>query len=121
MEQICADNGISDFGCNLISGGLYLSYIIMGIAIVSVIVLPLVKSLQSPKDLLRSISGVGFLAVIFLISYVISGDEVSMSAASLGITPTGSKLIGAGLISLYIIFGFVILGLIYSSINRAIR
>jgi len=121
MEQICLDKGLSDFNCSLISGGLYLAYVIFFIALIAVIILPLFKSLQSPKDLIRSGAGLLGLVVIFLIAYSVSGDEVSLSAASLGITPAKSKLIGAGLITLYTISLVAVAGLIFSSINRAIK
>lgn len=121
MEDVCVNNGISDLNCSLISGGLYLAYIIFGIAVISVIVLPLMKSLQAPKELIRSGTGILGLIVIFLIAYSLSGDEVSMASASYGITPMKSKLIGAGLITMYITAFIAVAGLVYSSINRAIK
>jgi hypothetical protein len=54
------------------------------------------------------------------LSYSISGDEVSASAAALGITPMTSQLIGAGLIMFYIVLVLAILGLIYSEVKQAI-
>lgn len=121
MEQICLDKGLSDFNCSLISGGLYFAYVIFAIALISVIVLPLIKSLQAPKDLIRSGAGLLLLVVIFLVAYSLSGDEVTLATASYGITPAKSKMIGAGLITLYIISFAAIAGLIFSSINRAIK
>jgi hypothetical protein len=121
MEQMCVDNGISDFGCNLISWGLYFSYVLFAIALISGIVLPLIKSLQSPKDMIKSAAGVVLLVVVFLVAYGMAGDEVTLNTASYGITPSSSKLIGGGLITLYIIFFVAVIGLIYSMVNSALK
>jgi hypothetical protein len=121
MEQICLDNGLSDFGCGLISWGLYLAYLLFTVAVVAGVVLPLVKSMQSPKDLLKSALGVGVLVVVFLIAYSISGDEVTAATAPYGLTPEKSKLIGGGIITLYIVFLTAFGGLIFSMINSALK
>ncbi|MBL7851953.1 MAG: hypothetical protein JNN04_13715 [Cyclobacteriaceae bacterium] len=121
MEQMCFDNGISDLGCNLISWGLYFSYFLFAIALISGIILPLIKSIQSPKELLKSAAGVVVLVVVFVVAYSISGDEVTLSTASYGVTPSSSKLIGGGLITLYIIFLVAVAGLVYSMVNSALK
>lgn len=121
MEQMCVDNGISDLGCNLISWGLYFSYFLFAIALIAGIVLPLIKSIQSPKELLKSAAGVVVLVVVFLVAYSISGDEVTINTASYGVTPGSSKLIGGGLITLYIIFLVATAGLVYSMVNSALK
>lgn len=121
MEQICVDNGIGDLGCNLISWGLYIAYLLFAISLIAGIVLPLIKSLQSPKDLIKSAAGVVLLVVVFLVAYGMSGDEVTLSTAAYGVTPSSSKLIGGGLITLYIIFFGAVIGLVYSMVNSAIK
>jgi len=121
MEQMCIDNGISDLGCNLISWGLYFSYILFAVALIAGIVLPLIKSIQSPKEMIKSAAGVVLVVVVFLIAYGLSGDEVTLSTASYGVTPSSSKLIGGGLITLYIIFFVAVIGLVYSMVNSALK
>lgn len=121
MEQACYDSGISEFGCSLISWGLYFAYFLFAIALISGIILPLVKSMQSPKDLLKSAAGVIVLVVIFLIGYGMSSDEVTLTTATYGITPASSKLIGGGLITLYIMFLVAVGGLIFSMVNNALK
>ena len=121
MDQMCIDGGIGEMGCSLISGILYLAYFLFGLALIAGIVLPLVKSLQSPKELLRSAAGVLVLVVVFLVAYILSGDEVTLTTASYGITPEKSKIIGGGIITLYIVFFAAIAGLAFSMINNAIK
>lgn len=121
MEQLCIDEELSEFGCNIISWGLYFGYFLFGLAIISAIVLPFINSLKNPKGMLRAGIGVGVLLVVFILSFVMSSDEVNNVAASQGITSTGSQLIGAGLIMFYIALFAAILGLIYSEVNKAFK
>lgn len=120
MEQICIDKGVSEFGCNCISWGLYLFYFLGGAALLSLIVLPFMNALKAPKELLQSLMGIGFLVVLFLISYALSGDEVTLKYASLGVGAQSSKLIGAGLIMFYIVLVIAVIGFIISSIRKSI-
>ena len=121
MEQFCIDKGVSEFGCGLISWGLYFGYLLFFLAVAAVVVLPLMNAIKEPKELLKSGAAIALLAVIFLLSYGMSGDEVSLKAASLGVTPGSSKMIGAGLIMLYITFTVAVGCLFYSFVNKALK
>lgn len=118
MEQICIEKGISDFGCSCITWGLYFSYFLGGIAILTLIVLPLRNALQAPKEMVKSAIGIGILLVVFVISYISSSSAVTPKMVSLG--TTDSQLIGAGLIMFYISLIASIVGLIYSEIKKAL-
>ena len=121
MEQACVDEGISEFGCSLISGGLYFGYLLLFVAVVAVVVLPLMNALKAPKELLKSGAAIGGLVLLFIISYAMSGDELTLKTIALGTTAGGSKMIGAGLIMLYMIFIVAVVGLIYSFFHKAIK
>jgi drug/metabolite transporter superfamily protein YnfA len=121
MDQACIDFGVSEFGCTLISIGLYVGYAIFFVAVVAVVVLPLMNALKEPKELAKSAAAVGGIAVIFLIVYSISGDEVTLKTASMGTTPGSSKLIGAGLMMFYVFLVVSIIGLIYSFFSKSTR
>ncbi len=121
MDQSCIDFGISDFGCSLISGGLYFGYLLFIVAVIALVVLPLMNAIKAPKELMRSGAGILALVVVFVVSYALSGDEVTMKTAALGTTAQGSKMIGAGLIMLYIVFFAAVLGLVYSFFHKAIK
>jgi hypothetical protein len=56
-----------------------------------------------------------------VIAYALADSEVNMKAAALGITPTASKLIGAGLIMFYITFVLSAAALVYSEISKALK
>jgi hypothetical protein len=119
MEQACLDNGISEFGCSLITWGLYVGYLLMIVAIAAVVVLPLMNALKSPKELLKSGLAIAALVVVFLISYALSGDELTLKTAAMGTTAGSSKMIGAGLIMFYVAFFISVIGLIYSFFHKA--
>ena len=99
--------------------GLYFFYALLFIAVALTVVFPIIHVLREPSSLLRSAIGIGVIVVLFVISYAFSGSEVNLKAAALGVTPTSSKLIGAGLIMFYITLALSILALIYSEISKA--
>lgn len=119
MDQACIEFGISDFGCNLITWGLYVGYVLMIVAILAVVVLPLMNAIKAPKELLKSAAAIAALVVVFLISYALSGDEITLKTAAMGTTPAASKMIGAGLIMFYVAFFISVIGLIYSFFHKA--
>ena len=101
--------------------GFYLFYALLIIAVALTVVFPIIHVLREPSTLLRSAIGVGVIVVLFVISYALSDSEVNLKAAALGVTPTSSRLIGAGLIMFYITLVLSILALIYSEISKALK
>ena len=120
MEQFCLDKGVSEFGCACISWGLYLMYFLGGAAVLSLIVLPLMNALKNPKEMIGGALGIGALVILFVVSYALSGDEVTLKYSSLGVDASSSKLIGAGLIMFYIVLVIAVIGFIISSIRKSI-
>ena len=121
MDAKCAEMAVSEFGCSLISWGLYLTYIIFGVAVISTIVFPLINTIKNPSNLAKSGIGIGVLVVVFFISYVLADSELSAIGKALGETEASVKWIGAGLIMFYIALFGAIIGLIYSEISKALK
>ncbi len=88
---------------SLISPGLILCYVAIAVAILTSIGMPMINAIKNPQGLVKALVGIVGIVVLFGVSYVLSGSEVSVKAASLGITPDSSRMIGAGLILFYII------------------
>ncbi len=105
----------------LIDIGIYACYILLFVALVAAVVLPLLQIAQNPKSLVKSGVGVAGLAVLFIISYALSGSEVTAKYTAMGVGEGSSKLIGAGLIMFYIILIAAILGMVFSEINKALK
>jgi|JI102314A2RNA_FD_contig_31_9677704_length_2123_multi_11_in_0_out_0_2 threonine/homoserine efflux transporter RhtA len=105
----------------MLDAGLYLGYGLLGLAVIAGLGLPLVQALKSPKNLAKSGVSLGLLAVVFFISYALSGSEITASSKLMGVSEGSSKLIGAGLIMFYITLVIALVGLVYSEINKALK
>jgi hypothetical protein len=104
-----------------VDAGLYAAYALFGVAVVASVVLPLLSSVKSPGELKKPLMALAGMVVLFVISYALSGSEVSTVQAAKGITENTSKLVGAGLTMFYLISGIAVIGLIYSEINKALK
>ena len=102
--------------------GIWGAIILVVIAILASVLMPLINSLSQPKTLLKSLYGIIFIGVIFLVSYLMSGNEVTPNYISYNVTTPGlSKLVGAGLTTTIIMAGVAIIGIVFSEINKAIK
>jgi len=104
-----------------VDAGLYASYALFGVAIVASVVLPLLSSVKSPGELKKPLMALAAMVVLFVISYALSGSDVTAIQAAKGVTENTSKLVGAGLTMFYLISGIAVIGLIYSEINKALK
>lgn len=89
----------------------------MAIAAVSAVVFPVIFLIQDPKKAKGSLFGIIGLAIIFGISYAVSGNELYSGLQD----PTISKLVGGGIIMFYMMFVVAILIAIYSEIARIFK
>ncbi len=102
--------------------GLYLAYILTIVGVVLAIVMPLIKSLDEPKQLVGTAIGVGILLVIYGIGYLISGSEVTARYIESGVETEGlSKMIGGMLTMVYLMLGIAVIGIVYTELNKAIK
>ena len=99
----------------MIDVGLFLSYILIGICALAAAGMPLVKAFDDPQSLKKMGIGVGTLVVLFIIGYLFA-DSGSFEKASAGT----SRLVGAGLITLYIISIVGAIAIIYTEISKAL-
>ncbi len=105
----------------VINIGLYVSYVLLGIAILSSIVLPLINSLDDTSALIKAGIGVGIIIVLYGISWAISGNEVIDLYIKWDIGEGISKAIGGALIMMYILFLVAIAGIIYTEISKTFQ
>ncbi|HCM76875.1 MAG TPA: hypothetical protein DIS90_10865 [Cytophagales bacterium] len=101
--------------------GLYVGYGLLLVALAAAVILPLINALKAPKELLKSGMGLGALVVVFLISFGLSGSEVTAKYTAQGVGESSSKMIGAGLTMFYIVFFIALLGIVFSEINKALK
>lgn len=105
----------------LIDIGIYACYLLLFVALIAAVLFPLLQIAQDPKSLVKSGVGVAGLVVLFIISYALSGSEVTAKYTTMGVDSGASKLIGAGLIMFYIILVVTIVGMVFSEINKALK
>ncbi len=106
---------------SMIDIGLYLSYLMVIVALLGAIVLPIIKSLDNPKSLIKPLGAIAGIFVLFLICYGFAGDSLNSKAIAAGVTSGVSKFVGGGLIAMYVLFVVAIVGIVFTEINKAIK
>lgn len=86
----------------MIDIGLWISYLLLIAAVVGMLVYSLINMLRDTKKAKGTLIGVGILIGIFLITFLISGNELLPKYIDLGISASQSKMIGAGILMVYI-------------------
>ncbi len=112
---------VSDEGTGWIDIVLYISYIMVIVAALGAIILPLLQAAGDPKSLIKS--GAGFVAIlaIFVIAYVLSGNEVTPAYAPFDVDPGESKLIGGAIITSYLLIFIALGSIIYTEISNLVK
>ncbi len=101
---------------------LYVSYVLVLVAVLGAVVLPIVIALtQNPKSLLKVLAGVAVLAVVFGISYGLSGNEVTAKYTEAGITEVSSQVVGGALTMIYLLLGIALVGVVVTEITKLIK
>ena len=90
------------------------------LSVILALALAAVGMINSPQGVKSTLFGLMGAAGLFGISYFLSGDEVLKSYAS-GITESDSKLIGMGIIAMYILFFGSIGAIIYSAVSKIFK
>ncbi|SFT66728.1 hypothetical protein SAMN04489724_1495 [Algoriphagus locisalis] len=102
---------------------LYGSYILIAVGAVVAVLMPLIKSLDNPKSLLKTAVGIVGIVVLFFIAYSISSNEVlpKFEASPFNLTPGGSQLVGGMLITTYILAIVALASIVLTELNKAIK
>ncbi|MFT6866114.1 MAG: hypothetical protein ACJA08_000941 [Cyclobacteriaceae bacterium] len=100
---------------DIIDIGLFASYVLIALCTIAAIVIPIVQSFDDPQSLVKSGIGLGFVLVVFLIGYILADSE--SATASEGT----AKLVGAGIISMYILLFLALAGIVYTEISKMIK
>jgi NADH:ubiquinone oxidoreductase subunit 6 (subunit J) len=111
----------ADAGTGIYDIGLYIAYILIIICAIAAIVLPLIQSAGDPKSLIRSGLGVVAILIVFGIAYALSGNEVTDQYRQFGQTAGSSKLIGGGLITVYLLFFIALAAIVYTEVTSIIK
>ena len=100
---------------------LYVAYLLVIVAAVSALALPLIGVFSNPKGFIKTgLALVGLLAIFFL-AYALSGNEVTPLYTRFDVGPDRSKLIGGGLIMMYLMIFGSILGIVYTETSKIFK
>lgn len=98
------------------------AYILLGIAILTAVLMPLINIIQNPKNAVRSLIGLGAIAVVLIIAYVMSSDAPIQLSGSITASPAELKWTDTGLYVTYILLGAaiasIVIGEIYSWVKK---
>lgn len=105
----------------MIDFALYVGYALIAIAALLAMVLPLIGALNDPKSLAKSGAGIAGLLAVYLIGYLISGNEVTAVYSQFGVDATTSKTIGGAVTMMYLMLVIIIAAIIYSEVSKLFR
>jgi len=102
---------------------LYGSYLLVGLGAVASIFMPLIKSLDDPKSLMKTGAGIVGIVVLFFIAYSISGNEVlpKYEADPFNLTPAGSQVVGGMLITTYFLAIGALASIVVTELFKAVK
>jgi hypothetical protein len=106
---------------DLIDIGLYLTAFLLIASIGILIILEALNLVKDPKALMFAGAVIVGLVVLFFISYSLSTGDIKTKYTALGVGEGSSRLIGAGLIMLYIFLFGSIIGMIASEIYKLFK
>jgi hypothetical protein len=102
--------------------GLYSSYVLMAIGILSAIAFPIANIIKHPETGVKVLIGLGLLLAVFGLGYALSSNEVTFVYEKAGVnSPGASKRIGASLNMMYIMFVGVIGVVIFTEIRNLLK
>lgn len=106
--------------CGAVGSFIGLSYILLIVAVIAAVGGAVMQVITNPAQIKGALIGIGSLAAVVIISYVLADGTIEPYYAS-DITETSSKLSGMGLYAFYILFVLAVLSVAYSSVSRLLK
>ncbi len=96
--------------------------ILLIVTLALLIIFPVIHFIKNPKSLLKFLGVIAIFAVLYFISYLFSSGNIQGEIyEEEGITVNLSRIIGSGLIMMYILAGLAVLAMIVSAIINAFK
>ena len=110
------------FTLEVVSEGIMLNwcFLLLGVAALVAIVFPLLGMVKDFSRAKNSLIGVGALALIFIIGYVLSTDEAYKIGERV-VEGTVSQRSEAGLITFYVMIAMAILAIAYTELSKVFK
>ena len=103
---------------SLINIGIILTYLMIGFATFAAIGFGIKKMLSNQNSSKKTLYSIGGLVLIFIISYLMSSDEILGSYEKYEITSSTAKQVGMGLMTFYILAIVAIGAILYSELSK---
>jgi len=99
------------------------AYILFGLSIVLILVLPLFNIISNPKALKKMAINVGFIVVVLGLSYLLASSAQTSVTEAMPVPPSAStmKLTDAGLKAAYVLFAGSLLAILFGAVLGVIR
>jgi len=98
--------------------GLFLTYILFTVAFVALIGFPLRYTIQNFNNAKKGLLAMLGVVVILFLLYIVSPADQGVFYENMGITPTQSKMIGAGLITTYALGAGAVIYLVFVEVKK---
>ena len=97
------------------------TYVLSGIAIVATLLFSVLNMVKDPKSAKTALIGIGSLIIIMVVGWLSASSDILVNPDLFDITGPISKLIGGGLIGMYILGAIAFLGIIYTEVIRVFK
>ncbi len=107
---------------DIIDIGIKFTYVMLAVGVVAAIVMPLIQALSNdPKSLLKSAASLAGIGLIYLVSYLLAGNEVTAKYVEFEVDSGISQMVGGILFTVYIMMFVAIGGILYSEVKSMIH
>jgi len=104
---------------SLINIGLYVAYFALFIAVAALIFFPVYTLVKGNfRNAKITLLGIAVLVGVILLAYIISPADQGLFYTKMNVSARESKLIGAGLITTYIIFAALVIITLFTSVIK---
>jgi hypothetical protein len=96
------------------------AYILLGITVVLLLAFPIIHFIKNPKSAVKFLLILVGFAILYGVGYMLASDNIASPIfEKQDISSNLSQMIGAGIITTYILAGLAVLAILYSSISSA--
>lgn len=106
---------------NIVEIALYLAYVMVIAGTIGAIVFPLIQAFGEPKKLVQAGIGIAGIGVLYLIGWALAGSEVTTKFIENGVDESLSKIIGGVLVTMYLLMGVALIGIVYTEFSKALK
>lgn len=102
----------------VINIGIYVTYFLVAVAVITTVLFSIFHMVQNLGKAKGALIGVLFLAVIVVIAYFLSSNEVY---PKFNIGPVASKWVGAGILTTFILVGIALVTAVYTEVSKLFK